>query len=186
MSGRARGFTLPEVLISSMLLAGILLGGLLASRSSLVSTTESVVESETFARAGRVVGTIAGTLMAASRSTLQAAPAGGPVGPMQDGVQYDNVTFRRALRFSNAATVFDPPMGEAPLGFRLEADPSSPGRSMLMFDGANVPRVLARNVTQLEFSKNGNQLMVTVALDVRDGGQWKSSTVRRPLVLRSP
>jgi len=176
------------VAISSVILAGVLLSGLVASRYALVSTRTSAEESNVETNSAKAADRILDMLASAGQSTLLAVPPKGQLpGPVVDGVVYDNLQFRQAVGFDATGVVYDPdPAVAPPLGFRLVPDPRTPGRGNVVVNVDGQDRVLVRNVAGFRLVKQGRS--ITLTLDYRIGlqGRTADSVRTRTVVLRNP
>src|SRR6185436_1505923 len=116
MKARQAGFTVVEVCISAVFLSAILAIGVSVSRNALMSADRTVMADVVATRLDAALDRIRGQFVAASRGTLQAIPIGKFVAePMQDGVVYDNVQFRRVAGVSVGAPLYAPPLAKPPL-----------------------------------------------------------------------
>jgi hypothetical protein len=160
MKSRQAGFTFVEVCISAVFLSGILALGVDISRRALQSADRTVVADVVATRLDSALDRIRGQFVAASRGTLQAIPIGKFVPePMQDGVVYDNVQFRRVTGVSVGAPLYAPPIGKAPLRFFCGTDHN---QSALLFDNGAMAAVLIPEGATATFTKQGDQIVVTL------------------------
>ena len=161
MKARQAGFTFVEVCLSAVLLSMILAVGVNVSRFALASADRTVSADVTAARLDAALDRIRGQFVAASRATLQAIPTGKTVPePMQDGVVYDNVQFRRVTGVSIGAPLYAPPIGKAPLRFFQGSDHN---QSALLFDNGAMAAVLVPGGATATFTKSGDQIVVALS-----------------------
>ena len=157
---RQGGFTFVEVCISAVFLSGILALGVSVSRNTLKSADRTVMADVVATRLDAALDRIRGQFVAASRSTLQAIPVGGFVPePMQDGVVYDNVQFRRVAGVSVGAPLYAPALGLPPLRFFCGVDHN---QSALLFDNGAMAAVLIPEGATATFTKQGDQIVVAL------------------------
>ncbi len=157
---RQGGFTFVEVCISAVFLSGILALGVSVSRNALKSADRTVMADVVATRLDAALDRIRGQFVAASRSTLQAIPVGGFVPePMQDGVVYDNVQFRRVAGVSVGAPFYAPALGLPPLRFFCGVDHN---QSALLFDNGAMAAVLIPEGATATFTKQGDQIVVAL------------------------
>lgn len=186
---RPSGFTLPEVLVSAVLLATVILGGLLASRTALVATETSAREGDVDVRAARATDRILGLIASAGQSTLMAVPPGGgqPPGPLVDGVVYNNLFFRQAADFDGTSVRYEPdPATAPPLIVARIPDPNDPDQGEVVVNVGGANRVLSRNVAALDFVKQGRSITVTIDFRIGHRGGTSDSVRTRTVVLRAP
>ena len=181
------GFTTIELGISGAVFGMIILLGVEASRSALNSTFSSVQRSERTQSMSRSFKDLGTQLTSAGISTLVATPAGSGSVPeaMQDGVSYNNVSFRRAIGFADGNVVYDPPavLPELKISY-LAWDPKRPKTTGVVsyFDGART-HILHTKVTALSVVKNGSQLAFSIT---PYSGQEQSTPLTFGIVIRSP
>lgn len=183
---RRHGFTAIELLISAALLATLLLAGVVASRSATVVAGDSVRTSAAERRAALALDRVRDLLSLAARSTLQATPAGGgPLESMQDGVAYDNVSFRRLVENGPSGPVYDPDPALPPyaLDRRVRANPGTEGD--LVWDDGQGGQWLCGGLQDLQFVKQGSRVTVRVVAAIR-GVDPQSHVSTSSLVLRNP
>jgi prepilin-type N-terminal cleavage/methylation domain-containing protein len=181
----ARGFTFVEVLIASALLAVALLGGVVASRSALKVAGDSVRSGDAESRAMHAQTLVRQYLLSAGRSTLEAVPAGATATElMQDGVSYDNVSFRETVASARAGSTYDPDPSQPP--FTLSFKPRSAGGDGDLYltddDGS---RPICGAVREVDFVRQGSSITVRIVTLAR-GATPESCSTLRTLVLRNP
>jgi hypothetical protein len=97
------------------------------------SATSSGTQGALLVRVASKESTLEQLLTSASRATLQGIPSGGKVlEPVQEGVAYDNLSFRRVSGFLAGTPQFDPPPTQNPWRIWLEPDTT-------VRDGKSVP-----------------------------------------------
>jgi len=182
----SRGFSLVELLVASTALVIVLLGSATVSKSALSVAETSVSTGAAESRATRAQFRIRQILLSAGRSTLLATPPGGGAPePMQDGVPYDNLSFRRTLSAGREGPVYDPDPGQPPLSFSFEPrnGTGSDGDLILTTGGGRLP--ICAEVRQVEFLRQGSRVTVRITTVAR-GTVPETCDVVRPLVLRNP
>jgi hypothetical protein len=181
------GFSIQEVLISGVILAALLLGGLVAVRSSLEASTTSTVTSEAASQVSRGLRSIHQILRQAGRSTLTVELTGtsGPQ-PIADAVDYDNIGFHRAIDYTGTAIEYAPLLTDPPAILRLDADPADPAGGRLVYGNGTEEITLAHHVDILTFHKDGSRIDVTLGQTLSDQGDARAFTLTRSVVLRTP
>lgn len=165
MSPRTRrgsaGFTLLEVLISSVILSFLLIIGISMSRTALASADQSVAIDSSATKLDAALDRMRAQFVATGRSTLQSIPTG-KVAPeaMVDGAIYDNIQFRRVTGISMGAPLYFPPVAAPPMRFYMGTYNSSPA---LLFDSGAGSTVLIPDGATATFVKNGDQVVVTLS-----------------------
>jgi len=182
---RRAGFTVIELLVSAVVLALLLLGGVVAARSSTGLAHDALRTSEAERRARSAHDAVKRCVAMAGRSTLEAIPAGGGVPqPMLDGVPYDRVVFRRMVSNGPAGPVYDPAPPALPMALALQpSGPAGESDLVLLQSGAVVP--LCGSIESLSFVRTGSRLTVTIVVVDRAAGR-RPCTLVRSLVLRNP
>lgn len=155
------GFTLLEVLISSVILSFLLIVGISMSRSALASADQSVAIDSSATRLDAALDRMRAQFVATSKSTLQAIPTGKTAPEdMVDGVVYDNIRFRRVTGISLGAPLYFPPTTAPPLRFYMGTYDSSPA---LLFDSGASSTVLIPDGATATFTRNGDQVVVALS-----------------------
>jgi len=182
---RRHGFTLIELLVSAVVLALLLLGGVVAARSSTGLAQDSLRTSEAERRARAAHDLVRRYLAEAGRSTLESIPAGGgPPQPMLDGVVYDQVIFRRTVSSGPAGPVYDPAPPALPIALALQPHgPAGEGDLVRLEAGAVIP--LCGGIESLSFVRTGSRITATIVVVDRAAGR-RPCTLVRSLVLRNP
>jgi len=174
------------LMISSSLLVIVLAGGLVVSRSALVSARDAALVSENDQHVLRSLDRVVGLLGSASRATLEAMDAGG-MGPVavQDGVVYDNLEFRRATGFELGALILEPPVAQPPMRLILQPDPAG-GQNTFLVDLGGRQLTLCRGVRDLEIRQQGGRLQITLEAVLRGSNGTRSQRLTRSLMVRTP
>jgi prepilin-type N-terminal cleavage/methylation domain-containing protein len=182
---RRAGFTLVEMLISAVVLALLLLGGVVTARSSTGLAQDSLRTSEAERRARSAHDAVQRYVAMAGRSTLEAVPAGGGLPqPMQDGVPYDRLIFRRTVSSGPAGPVYDPAPPALPMALALQPHgPAGESELVRLEGGAVIP--LCGGIESLSFVRTGSRITVTIVVVDRAAGR-RPCTLARSLVLRNP
>jgi type II secretory pathway pseudopilin PulG len=180
---RSPAFTLVELLIASAVLLAVLLSGVTVSRSAMTVAGDSVRTGAAEHRAQRAQELIQQYLLPAGRSTLEATPAGGAAEPMQDGVSYDNVSFRQAVAATREGVTYDPDPSAPPdaLAFQPRFG-GSEGDLILTTESGSHP--ICGGVRTVEFIRSGSAITVRVITAVR-GTVPDTCVLLRRLVLRN-
>lgn len=181
---RANGFTLVELLIATMLLVVALLGGVLVSRSAMAVAGDSVQTGAAESRALHTHALIRQYLLSAGRSTLMATPAGGAPEAMQDGVTYDNLSFRETVANSREGPTYDPDPSAPPLSLAWKSRPVAGGEGDLVLTTASGSHAICGGVREIDFTRQGSSITVKIVAVAR-GSVPDSCTIFRSLVLRN-
>ena len=181
---RRHGFTFVELLISIAVLGVVLLTGVAVSKSALTVAQDAVRSSATDGQAMAAQTHVRQLLLWAGRSTLEATPGGGARGPMQEGVTYDNVSFRRAVGGGKDGTVYDPAPGEPPITLAFAPRDAS-GVGDLTVDTGSGPHPICGGLGGVEFLREGSRVTVRLVTVTRGAAPGTHGVVRR-LVLRNP
>lgn len=182
---RQRGFTLIELMVSAIVLALLLLGGVVAARSSTGLAQDSLRTSEAERRARVAHDAVRRYIAMAGRSTLEVVPAGGgPPQPMPDGVAFDRLLYRRAVSGGPAGPVYDPAPPALPVALALQPHgPAGENELVRLEAGAVIP--LCGGIESLSFVRTGSRITVTIVVVDRAAGR-RPCTLVRSLVLRNP
>ena len=182
---RQRGFTAIELLLSTAFLSLVLLSGVVAARSATTVARDSIRTNAAEGRALRAQEQIRQILLAASIGSLEAVPeGGGPVEPMADGVEYDNVHFRRVLSCGPGGQVLEPDVGVPP--FSLAVEPRGPaGDGDLVWTDERGPHAICGGIRAPRFVRTGSSISVRITAMTRDSSPGERTTVRS-VVLRNP
>lgn len=184
-AGRRRaGFTLMEVLVSTLLLSFLILMAGVVTRGAMGSTARTVVLDATDARLQRTLHRVRQRLTAASLSTLEAVPDGAALpAPMADDVVYDNVDFRQVVGYAQGAPLYRPDPADAPMRLWFEADPAGGPTGTLWFDDGEQQVALMRGVEDVEVIKTGKRLAVAVRFARPDAKKVSISNLAVALVV---
>lgn len=182
---RADGFTLVELLLATALLVIAILGGTLVSRSAMAVAGDSVKTGAAESRALHAQALIRQYLLSAGRSTLMATPAGGAPETMQDGVTYDNVSFRETVANSREGPTYDPDPGAAPFALAFQSRPVASGEGDVVLATDSGSHAICGGVREIDFTKTGSTITVKIVAVAR-GAVPDSCTMIRSLVLRNP
>lgn len=182
---RRGGFTTIELLVSAVVLALLMLGGVVAARSSTGLAQDSLRTSEAERRARSAHEAVKRSVASAGRSTLAGIPfVGSPPEPMQDGVAYDQLIFRRTVSNGPAGPVYDPAPPALPVALALQPHGPAGENDLVRLDGGSmVP--LCGGIESLSFVRTGSRLTVTIVVVDRAAGR-RPCTLVRSLVLRNP
>ena len=183
---RQRGFTAVELLLSTAFLSLVLLSGVVAARSATTVARDSIRTSAAEGRALRAQEQIRQILLAASNGSLEAVPeGGGPVEPMAEGVEYDNVHFRRVLSCGPAGQMLEPDVGVPP--FSLAFQPRGPAgdEGDLVWTDERGGHAICGGIRAPRFVRTGSRISVRITAMTRDSSPGERTTVRS-LVLRNP
>lgn len=182
---RAPGFTLVELLLAITLLVVALMGGIVVSRSAMAVAGDSVRTGAAESRAIHAHALVRQYLLSAGRATLEATPAGGAPEAMQDGIAYDNVSFRQTLASTREGSTYSPDPGAPPfvLAFRPAAAAAAEGDLLLTTDSGS--HAICGGVREIDFTRQGSSITVKIVAVAR-GSVPDSCTVIRSLILRNP
>lgn len=181
---RRSGFTLVELLLATTLLVVALMGGVLVSRSAMTVAGDSVRTGAAESRASHAHALVRQYLLAAGRSTLEATPAGGAPEAMQEGVTYDNVSFRQTVASTREGSTYDPDPGDPPNSLAFKARPVAGGEGDLVLTTASGTHAVCGGVRAIEFTRDGSTITVRIVAVAR-GSVPDSCTIVRSLVLRN-
>jgi len=180
-----RGFTAVELLLSTAFLSLVLLSGVIAARSATTVARDSIRTSAAEGRALRAQEQVRQILLAASNASLEAIPeGGGPIEPMAEGVEYDNVIFRRVLSGGPAGQVLDPDAGDPP--FSLAFVPRGAGdEGDLVWTDERGAHAICGGIRAPQFVRTGSRISVRITALSR-GQTLDERTMVRSVVLRNP
>jgi prepilin-type N-terminal cleavage/methylation domain-containing protein len=181
---RRDGFTFVELLISIAVLAVVLFSGVTVSKSAMSVAQDAVRSGAADGQAISAQTHVRQLLLWAGRSTLEATPVGGAREPMQEGVTYDNVSFRRAVGGGRDGAIYDPAPGQPPITFAFAPRDAS-GIGDLTVDTGNGPHPICGGLGAVEFVREGSRVTVRLVTVTRGTVPETQSVVRR-LVLRNP
>jgi len=165
-----------ETLISLSIVSLLLITSVIATRSTVQSATLSVTEGALIVRVASKESALEQLLLSASRATLQGIPSGGKVlEPVQEGVAYDNLGFRRVRGFLVGAPQFDPPVTQNPWRIWLEPDTtvrdgrtvSSGTGTIYVSDGTRTSSFFT-GLTSVAFTLQGTKLTIQFARTASD------------------
>jgi type II secretory pathway pseudopilin PulG len=158
-----RGFTLAETCVATAIFVTILFAGVTVSRTAMTAAGVAIASDSTAARVESAADHVRDELVDASLATLQAVPRGGKVAEnMQDGVAYDNLSFRRVTGVSTGAPLYAPPIGKPAQRFFVGVD--ARGAKVLEFDHGASTTVLVSDVASATFTKSGSQILVQLSV----------------------
>jgi prepilin-type N-terminal cleavage/methylation domain-containing protein len=181
---RRSGFTLVELLLATTLLVVALMGGVLVSRSALTVAGDSVRTGAAESRALHAQALVRQYLLAAGRSTLEATPTGGAPEVMQDGVTYDNVTFRETVANTRVGPTYDPDPGDPANSLAFQARAVAGGEGDLVLTTASGSHPICGGIRDIDFTRQGSTITVRIVAVAR-GSVPDSCTIVRSLVLRN-
>jgi prepilin-type N-terminal cleavage/methylation domain-containing protein len=181
---RRHGFTFVELLISIAVLGVVLFTGVAVSKSAMTVAQDAVRSSAADSQAISAQTHVRQLLLWAGRSTLEATPGGGAREPMQEGIAYDNVSFRRAVGGGKDGAVYDPAPGQPPITFAFVPRGAS-GIGDLIVDTGSGPHPICGGLSAVEFVREGSRVTVRLVTFTR-GAAPESRGVVRSLVLRNP
>ena len=181
---RRHGFTFVELLISIAALVVVLFTGVSVSKSAMTVAQDTVRSSAADSQAMSAQTHVRQYLLWAGRSTLEATPGGGAPEPMQEGVTYDNVSFRRAVGGGKDGAVYDPAPGQPPITFAFVPRDAS-GIGDLTMDTGSGPHPICAGLGAVEFVREGSRVTVRLVTVTRGAVPATHSVVRR-LILRNP
>jgi len=183
---RQSGFTLVELLIASAALVVLLIGGVLVSGSALTVAGDSVRSGAAESRAMHAEAILRQRLVLAGRSTLFATPAaGGAPEAMQDGVSYDNVSFRETVASAREGSTYDPDPSQPPLSFAFKPRSGARAEGDLVLTDESGSHAVCGGVRSVEFVRTGSCIAVRVVTVAR-GAVPPTCEALRTLVLRNP
>jgi hypothetical protein len=156
------GFTVLETVSSAAILSLLVFAALGASRVAMRGTGSVVSVDAADSRVAESLTRMRRLLMPASVSSLEAVPS--PYGvapePMQDGVVYDNMSFRTVTGYANGGPVYVPALGTNPWQLFFRAGQNGAGE-LVLDDGRSVTTLL-ENVRGAAFVLQGKQLAITL------------------------
>lgn len=183
-AGRRGGFTLIEVLISTVLLSFLILLAGTVTRGSMSSTARSVALDTANGRTQRALDRARAHLASASLATLEAALPGDPaLLPMADDVACDNIAFRQVVGFAAGAPLLDPDPAELPMRLWLQADSGSGSGGTLWFDDGTQAAPIAGEVVSLDITKSGRRLAIVIGFARPDAKQFATTGLSVALVV---
>lgn len=179
---RLRGLTALEVAISAAVVSGLVLAASTASVRAIDVTADVVSADAAAGSERRVVDRLAELLLSASRATLEGIPSqqGSVAEPLQEGVDYADLRFRRVVGFVDGDVAFEPAPGNAP--YRVERRAQTQGREALVLIAGAAETILIEEVAGATFRLDGNRLTLTL-----ERGDYRHTvTTSADFVLRVP
>lgn len=175
-----RGMTMLELSLSTVVLAFLVFAAASVAKVALDATGTVVVADATAGKERRTSDRLEELLLSASLAMLQGTPSQGQmVEPLQEDVDYADVSFRRVVGFADGAVIYEPAPGTAPM--RLYRSTVRTGTGSLVLEDGGSTITLLDHVTGLSVRRSGNKLTVTV-----EHGDHEIRTDVHDLVLRVP
>ncbi len=188
MRSRARGHTLLEITVSTVILSLLILAAATASKIAIVATADVALTDHSAGEERRTLDTIGQQLLSASRATLQGTPSvqGVTAENLQAGVSYQDLRFRKVIGFRNGAVTYEPATGQTAAQLARTVDRLGRGSLVLINHGATT--TLLDDVRSVAFQLAGAKLTVTLVLGNATAGDSTTGTTTRVLdfVLRVP
>ncbi len=181
---RQRGLSALELAISTTILSALVMAASTASQTALTATADVVALDASGGSTRHTLDRLELLLVSASLGTLEGVPAAQGVTPepLQDGVDYRDLHFRRVVGFAAGAPAFEPPLTAAPVVVQQAFDASGRGALQLVAGGRT--STLQESVRSVTFRRDGARLRVTLALGDADGTRHETSSSTLDVVLR--
>ena len=177
------GFTLLEVVISTGILSMLMLAAATSSQITMTAANSvTKVESST-GNASHFAERLRSYLVPASRSRLEAVPAGvnKVAETMLSGVSYDNIRFRTVTGFRNGAVVLTPAVGTNP--WRIYRSVDARGTGSLWHDNGTRQTKLLDDVASASFTLTGKHLYVSLVSSCPDAAGDTTTTFEIALLV---
>lgn len=157
-----RGLSVLELAVSTTILSALVMAASTASQTALTATADVVALDASGGSTRHTLDRLELLLVSASLGTLEGVPAAQGVTPepLQEGVDYRDLRFRRVIGFSGGAPAFEPPLTAAAVVIQQAADGRGSGALQLVAGGRTA--TLQESVRSVTFRRDGSRLRVTL------------------------